>query len=90
MVWLPFLAFSHSVGLLIIPIDFPIFQRGSNHQPVVYESFNSKNCSTDPEEGDPFRRLVDVGDGSTKPSFAGGPRMPARDCFWRQGDDITI
>ena len=27
--------FPRNIGLLIIPIDFPIFQRGSNHQPVI-------------------------------------------------------
>ena len=32
VVWLPFLVFSHILGI-IIPIDFHIFQRGSNHQP---------------------------------------------------------
>ena len=34
VVWLPFLAFSHILGM-IIPIDFHIFQRGSNHQPAI-------------------------------------------------------
>ena len=33
MVWLPWILFSHILGI-IIPIDFHIFQRGSNHQPV--------------------------------------------------------
>ena len=33
VVWLPFFIFLY-IGLLIIPIDFHIFQRGSNHQPV--------------------------------------------------------
>ena len=27
--------FSPYIGLLIIPIDFHIFQRGANHQPVI-------------------------------------------------------
>ena len=33
VVWLPFVIFPY-IGLLIIPNDFHIFQRGSNHQPV--------------------------------------------------------
>ena len=36
--------FPRNIGLLIIPIDFHIFQRGSNHQPVMLGSllyFNS-------------------------------------------------
>ena len=32
VVWLPFFIFPY-IGLLIIPTDFHIFQRGSNHQP---------------------------------------------------------
>ena len=35
VVWLPFLKFSHILGI-IIPIDVHIFQRGSNHQPDIY------------------------------------------------------
>ena len=34
--------FSHILGI-IIPIDFHIFQRGSNHQPVLHASF--KRCA---------------------------------------------
>ena len=34
VVWLPFFIFPY-IGFLIIPIDFHIFQRGSNHQPVM-------------------------------------------------------
>ena len=29
--------FPRNIGLLIIPIDFHIFQRGSNHQPELIE-----------------------------------------------------
>ena len=34
VVWLPFFIFPLILGI-IIPIDFHIFQRGSNHQPVM-------------------------------------------------------
>ena len=34
VVWLPFFIFPY-IGNFIIPIDFHIFQRGSNHQPVL-------------------------------------------------------
>ena len=38
VVWLPFLAFSHIFGIIIIPIDELIFFRGVAlaHQPVIY------------------------------------------------------
>ena len=36
VVWLPFYIFPY-IGFLIIPIDFHIFQRGSNHQPDMLE-----------------------------------------------------
>ena len=41
VVWLPFFIFPY-IGLLIIPIDFHIFQRGSNHQPVVMGIFKNQ------------------------------------------------
>ena len=34
VVWLPFFIFPY-IGNVIIPIDFHIFQRGSNHQPAI-------------------------------------------------------
>ena len=41
------LLFSHILGI-IIPIDFPIFQRGSNHQPdqvgLVFINFVMNKC----------------------------------------------
>ena len=30
--------FSPHIGKVIIPIDFHVFQRGSNHQPVLMDS----------------------------------------------------
>ena len=36
VVWLPCLAFSHSVGFLIIPIDELIFSRGVAQPPTRY------------------------------------------------------
>ena len=47
VVWLPFFIFPY-IGLLIIPIDFHIFQRGgptTNHQPVFFVAVDTGSQS---------------------------------------------
>ena len=52
VVWLPWILFSHILGI-IIPIDFHIFQRGSNHQPVICQWISPTGSQHIPWRRDP-------------------------------------
>ena len=76
VVWLPFLAFSHILGI-IIPIDCHIFQRGSNHQPDVV----SKTLFNELVEGKLETGLSPIGYGKSMVSGFFVPLNQAIDLF---------
>ena len=68
VVWLPFL-FSHILGK-IIPIDFHIFQRASNHQPDLLHADHTFSCYSKPENG--LRCTENLRHAETTPISLGG------------------
>ena len=75
--------FFHILGI-IIPIDFHIFQRGSNHQPVLHCGLHVHFLRSHPELGEPIGRLIHRRQKAyyfISPSRRTSPRSPCATCL---------